>query len=133
MSRAVAYYDSVYLVAFQDQSHSKHRVTTRGPGQQRPGVVQFSGNFPVPVGDDTYSTLVLDEAKWEKWFGGRTLVPGMTTAVEAATTMVETNANINYGCPLCAVRGSDREKIEAHIHEHINKFVSQFRIEIEED
>jgi len=130
MSKAVAYYDSIYLVATDEERASSHRVTER-EGPKRPGEVKFSGVFPMGTSDETYGTLVLDEEKWKEWFGRRQKLEGMMTAKEAAETLVSQHAHIYYGCPLCIFRSSDAEEAKAHIHEHINKFVQQFRIEME--
>ena len=131
MSKVTAYYAAIYLVATQDSNNSKHRVTERGPRGARPGVVQFSGRFPFSANDDVYSTLVLQPDCWDEWFKGRKLLEGMTTPEEAAETLVRKNMNIYYGCPLCDILGKDRDSMREHVHTHINKFVSQFRIEVE--
>ena len=132
MTRAVAYYDSIYLVATNEEKTSNHRVTTRD-GQGRPGVVMFSGNMPASTPGETYGTLVLTEELWQRWFGTRERIPSMATAEIAAQTLVSGFASIYYGCPVCCWRGKVFTEYYDHVHEHINKQISQYRIEIEDE
>ena len=133
MSRIVAHYDYIFLVGLGGHRSGKHRVTSR-EGKGRPGTVQFSGSFPLSNPDETYSTLVINEDWWTERFGERNRLPNMDTAEIAAATLVKTCLGISYGCPLCAFRTNDADLAKKHIHTHINKFISQFRLEvIEED
>ena len=132
MTRAVAYYDSIYLVATNEEKTSSHRVTPRD-GQGRPGIVMFTGNMPTSNPGETYGTLVLTEELWQRWFGTRERIPSMATAEIAAQTLVSGFASIYYGCPLCCWQGKLVSEYREHVHEHINRFISQFRIEIEEE
>jgi hypothetical protein len=132
VSKAVAYYDNIYLVGSNEERTGEHRVTER-EGKERPGVLAFSGNYPMSTGDETYGTLVLNETLYTKWFGSRKRIPGMEDAATAAATLVREHSNIHYGCPVCTYRGKIREDAEAHVQEHINKNLSQYRIEIVED
>lgn len=128
MPKVTAYYDHLYLVALNEEKTGSHRVTERD-ASGRPGTISFSGNFPTADPEQTYSTLVLDEDKWTQWFGKRKRLENMETAAVAAETLVKTYVNIYYGCPLCTFREKDLAIAKAHIHEHVNKFVQQFRIE----
>lgn len=83
-------------------------------------------------GEATYSTLVIDDAKWDAWFGKRKKMDNMKTAEIAAETLVSQHQNIYYGCPLCTIRGKVKAEIDRHVAEHINKWLSQFRVEVEE-
>ena len=132
MSRFVAYYDNIYLVAANEEKTSSHRVTTRDD-KGRPGVVMFTGNFPANSAEETYGTLVLNEELWQNWFGTRNRLPSMDTAEIAAQTLVSGFTSIYYGCPLCAWRGKVYLEYQEHVHEHINKQISQYRFEIEEE
>ena len=93
----------------------------------------FSGNFIANSAEETYGTLVLNEELWQKWFGAREKLPSMATAEIAAQTLVAGFASIYYGCPLCCWQGKLVSEYREHVHDHINHFISQFRIEIEEE
>jgi hypothetical protein len=81
---------------------------------------------------EVYSSLVLTQENWDSWFNGRTMIPGYETAEHAAEMLVKNNLTIFWGCPLCTFRAKDRKEAQEHIHIHANKFVTQFRIEVEE-
>ena len=132
MSKAVAYYDDIYLVGTNEERTGRHRVTERD-SKGRPGEVEFTGNYPEVNGVDTYGVLVLNEALWDKWFGKREKMVHMATAELAATVLVQEHVNIYYGCPLCAFKGKDKKQAQEHVHSHINRFMNQFRIEVEND
>jgi len=132
MKKYVAYYDNIYLVALNEEKTSEHRVTERDD-KGRPGTIRFFGNSPLGDGEMTYGTLVLNAKKWKEWFGRRKKLPGFETHERAAETLVSNYPSINYGCPLCTFQTKSREEHDAHIFEHINKFISQFRIEEVED
>ncbi len=85
----------------------------------------------MPNGVEVYSSLVLDEENWAKWFGGRKMLKGYETPDKAAATIVKENKNVHYGCPLCSARFSTRKSADEHIDTHVNTFISQFRIEEE--
>ena len=132
MPKVVAHYDSIYLVAMYEEKTSSHRMTER-EGGKRPGTISFSGNHPLETGEDTYSALVLNEELWQEWFGDRTRLPHAETAAFAAEYLVSHFPHIYYGCPLCTFRCNVLKEARGHIHEHINKFVQQFRMEVEEE
>jgi hypothetical protein len=132
VSKAVAYYDDIYLVGIHEEKTSEHRVTERD-SVGRPGTVSFSGNYPDAANTETYGVLVINEDLWNKWFGKRQKLPNMATAEVAAETLVRDHPNIFYGCPVCTFRCKDRGEYEKHVHTHINRVISQFRIDVEED
>lgn len=119
-------YNKIYLVGINEERTSSHRVVGRVDGQ-KPECVSFSGRFPLESGEDTYGTLVLDEELWKR-FSDKELIPGMDTYEKAAATLVKL-PNIYYGCPLCSFRAKDKDIAEAHIQEHLDKWISQFDIE----
>lgn len=149
--KVIAHYRPIFLVAYHESKNSEHRVTDRGPGVQRPGTIKFVGSCASTDPNATFGTLVLTEAKWEEWFAGRHFMPGMTTAAEAAETLVSGQlgtsvgsreagppvnrgpANIFYGCPICSYKGKDREEVAEHIRTHVAKFLTQFELEIVDD
>lgn len=123
-------YPSIYLVALRSEKSSSFRVTTRVNGLP-PKVVSFMGHHPLETTDETYGSLVIDENKWVEWYGTGPFMSGMETAAEAAETIVKHNADIYYGCPLCTARFKEAGEARAHIQDHVNKFISQFNIEVE--
>jgi len=131
MTRIHLTYNKLYLVATNEEKSSSFRVTPRD-SYGRPGEISFSGNFPLGNGVDTYSTLVLDDENWDRWFSKREKLDGFHTAAEAAETLVRNFPSISYGCPLCIYRSKNLEDARNHIDEHINKYVSQFDVTVDE-
>lgn len=132
MSKVILHYDDIYLVGTNEERTSAHRVTERD-SRGRPGVVEFTGNYPEVNGEETYGVLVLNEELWERWFGKREKLVHMATADLAATCLVQEHPNIYYGCPLCTYKSKNREQAKTHIEEHANKFFKQFRVEVVEE
>lgn len=131
--KPVLRYEKIYLVASRDVRSSEHRVTQR-EGAERPKTVRFTGSFPMETQDEgTYGTLVLTEKLWKEWFGEANFLPGFETAASAAETLVKRNANIYYGCPLCAYRSKSAGDAEEHIAAHVKKWSEQFTIEVVEE
>ena len=132
MTKIVLKYRKYYLVGMNEEKSSSFRVTARD-AYGKPGEISFTGRFPYGDGSENYGTLVLDEDSWTKWFGLREKLPGFKTASEAASTLVTNFSSIYYGCPLCSYKAKLREEAQKHIDEHINKYISQFEVEIVEE
>jgi len=122
----------IYIVAFDSQRTSSHRVTKREDGGPPPKTVVFSGNVSTENPEITYGTLVIDEAWWKQQYGKGPFMPGMETAASAAATLVKLT-DIFYGCPICSYRTKKLADAEKHVNDHVNKFITQFKIDVEEE
>jgi hypothetical protein len=117
-------YNDIYLVAVGQGIHSEHRVTG---GAGRPGVIQFAGMRPDENGEPM-GTLVLNEKKWNEWFGKREKLTHLETAAMAAQWFVEHVPYIKYGCPFCATRFSDYETMKEHIEMEAENIFKMFDV-----
>lgn len=123
-------YNKVYLVGYDANRSSAHRVTSR-EGLVKPKEIRFSGNVATEVPDTCYGVLELTEDLWHKWFDDCSMLPNMATIDIAAETLIK-EPGIFYGCPLCSFHLKDRMLTNKHVQEHVNKFVTQFDFEVEE-
>ena len=133
MSHLEAKYHNIYLVAYKGSKSSAHRVAERKTKGVAPKTISFFGNYVTEIPDETYSTLVLNEDLWQQWFKNEKFLPGFATAKEAAETLVKTETDIFYGCPICSFHTKDFESAQKHIEEHATKFITQFEIISVED
>lgn len=125
-----ASFPHIYLVAYDADKTSSHRVTERN-GVAKAKECAFFGNVATENSDVTYGTLVIDEDLWKKWYKDGPFVKGMETAANAAQTLTHLSG-IYYGCPLCSYRTKRYEESVKHIAEHVNRFITQFEFEAEE-
>jgi hypothetical protein len=125
-----ASFPHIYLVGYDSDKGSSHRVTERS-GPAKPKECAFFGNVGTENSEVTYGTLVIDETLWQKWYGDGPFIKGMETAANAAQTLIRLTG-VYYGCPLCSFRTKKYEESAKHIDEHVNRFMTQFQIEVEE-
>lgn len=126
-----AKYNKIYLVGYRDSKSASFRVTTR-EGASKPKEVKFFGNVSSEVPDNEFGVLELSAELWQQWFADCTMLPQMATYSSAAAVLVK-EANIFYGCPLCSFHTKDKKVADKHIDEHVNKFITQFEFELEEN
>jgi hypothetical protein len=126
-----AKYNSIYLVGYNDCKSAGFRITER-QGVVRPKEVKFFGNIATENPEITYGVLEINENLWKQWFGDGPFIKGMNTARSTAEILVK-EPGIYYGCPICSFKVKDRKLADKHIDEHVNKFISQFEFELEEN
>ena len=125
-----ANFPHIYLVAYDSDKTSSHRVTERnGPAKSKE--CAFFGNVSTENSEITYGTLVIDEMLWKKWYDNGPFVKGMETAANAANTLMHL-PGVYYGCPLCSFRTKRYDESVKHIDEHVNRFITQFDFEVED-
>jgi hypothetical protein len=129
--RVKAKYNSIYLVGYNASKSSGFRITDR-IGVVKPKEVKFFGNVSTENPEITYGVLEINETLWKEWFGDGPFIKGMSSARSAAEIFVK-EPGIYYGCPLCSFKVKDKGLAEKHISEHVNKFITQFDFEVEEN
>lgn len=125
-------YNKIYLCSLYS-THGEHRVTRRTSSRVPPKTIQFAGNRVGPDGEPM-GTLVLDEKIWNEWFGNvpkDEFLPGMSTAHDAAETLVNSQSRISYGCPLCVKQFDSLEKAQKHTEEEMKMLLEGFEVIME--
>jgi hypothetical protein len=126
-----AKYNSIYLVGYNECKSAAFRVSER-EGVVKPREVRFTGNVSTENPEITYGVLEINDELWFKWFDGSKMLPQMSTCDKAAETLIK-ESGIYYGCPLCSFKTKSRDISKHHIDEHVNKFITQFTFELEEN
>jgi hypothetical protein len=127
-------FNDIYLVGYNENKSSSHRVTER-VGIVKPKEVKFFGNVATETPDVCYGVIQINEDLWQHWFSKGPFIKGMETAESAARELLK-ESGVYYGCPLCSFKTKDVNVNKAHIADHVSKFITQFEVtcpELEEE